>query len=66
MDMPDKIQVLVGERMRVIDHDFFLEVHQQLADYYRGKGLTGHALDVAIVAELPRRLAAILDGRVYH
>jgi hypothetical protein len=29
-------------------------------------GLTGHALDLAIANNLPRRLAQMLDGTVYH
>jgi hypothetical protein len=44
----------------------FLAVHMRLEKYHRAKGLTGHALDCAMVAELPRKMAEILDGAVYH
>jgi hypothetical protein len=43
-----------------------LDAHQQLADEYRARGLTGHALDVAIVSNLPLRPAQLIDGVVYH
>ena len=64
--MNDKIKCMVGDHERLIDLGLFLDVHQQLADYYRAKGMTGHALDYAIEADLPRRLAEILDGTTFH
>jgi hypothetical protein len=64
--MTNKIQCMVGDHERIIDMDVFIEAHEHLADYYRGKGMTGDALDYAIESELPQRLAQILDGTVYH
>jgi len=60
----DDRYILVGGR--IVDHDLFIEVHEQLADEYRARGLTGHALDVAINNNLAHRLAQILDGTSYH
>jgi hypothetical protein len=45
-----------------VDYDVFLDVHQQLADYYRAKGMTGDALDYAIEQDLPHHLALMLDA----
>jgi hypothetical protein len=59
-----KIQCMVGNEMRVIDRDLFMTVHEELADEFRALGLTGHLLDIAIVSNLPRRLAQILDRSV--
>jgi hypothetical protein len=65
--MFDKVvQCMVGDEMRVVDRDLFIDVHDQLADYYRAKGMTGDALDYAIATNLPRRLAEILDKTAYH
>lgn len=60
------IQTQVGDRQRLVDIDLFNAVHQRLADEGRARGLTGHALDIAIVSNLSRRLATILDGITYH
>lgn len=60
------IKCLVGDKMRVIDLDVFLETHDNLAAHYRAKGLTGYELDSAIVTALPYRLAQVLNGTVYH
>lgn len=46
----------VGDQMRLVDHDLFIEIHEQLAAHYRQLGLTGHRLDLAIETHLPRRL----------
>ena len=43
--MTNKIKCMVGDQMREVDYDLFLEVHTRLADYYRAKGMTGDALD---------------------
>ena len=64
--MPDEIKCMVGDEERIIDMDVFIDVHQQLADYYRAKGLTGDALDVAITEMLPVRLLQILDNLAVH
>jgi hypothetical protein len=64
--MTAKIKCMVADEERIIDMDVFIDAHQELADYYYDKGLRDHALDVAIVTELPRRLAMILDGTTYH
>ena len=61
-----RIQCQVGDSQRVIDHDLFIDTHERLAVEYRARGLTGLALDTAIANNLPRRLAQILDGTVYH
>jgi hypothetical protein len=58
--MPDKIQCMVGDQERIIDFDVFIDVHEQLANYYRGKGMTGDALDYAINVALPQRLSSPL------
>ena len=64
--MPDKIKTRVGDQMRLVDYDLFVDIHQHLADYYRALGLEGDKLDLAIVEALPQRLAQVLDGTVYH
>jgi hypothetical protein len=58
----NRIWCTVGDRLRLIDSDLFSEVHQELADQFRAEGLTGAALDHAIVDALPHRLAEILGG----
>jgi hypothetical protein len=58
----DKIKCLVGEQMRSIDMNVFLDVHARLADYYRALGLEGDRLDLAIVEALPQQLAHLLDA----
>ena len=60
--MNAKIQCMVGDEMGVIDMDVFQTAHEELAAKYRAEGLTGDALDRAIVANLPRRLAEMLGG----
>jgi hypothetical protein len=62
----DKIQCMVGDEMCVIDMDVFQTAHEELADKYRALGLSGRTLDLAIVANLPRRLAEMLGGRAGH
>lgn len=57
----DKILTTVGNQKRWVDYDVFLEMHTQLADFYRALGLEGDKLDIAIVAEMPHRLAQVLD-----
>lgn len=37
--MTNKIQCMVGDHERIIDMDVFIEAHEQLANYYRGKGI---------------------------
>jgi hypothetical protein len=54
------IQCMVGDELRVIDMDLFMTAHEDLADEFRAMGLTGHTLDLAIVANLPKRLAEVL------
>ena len=58
----DKILTQVGDRMRLVDRDTFMDVQEELADRYRAAGLTGYVLDLAVVSNLPRRLAEVLDG----
>jgi hypothetical protein len=41
---------------------WFLDVHTELGDKFRALGLTGYLLDIAIVSNLPKRLAEVLDG----
>lgn len=60
--MNNSIRCMVGDEQRVIDFDLFVEVHTHLADFYRALGLTGDRLDIAIVEELPHRLAAELGS----
>ena len=64
--MSDYIRVQVDGQWRLVDHDLFLDIHQQLADHFRAQGLSGDALDVAIVAMLPVRLRQILDNAAVH
>jgi hypothetical protein len=56
-----KIICMVGDKRRIVDADLFSAVHEELADKYRALGLRGQLLDLAIVANLPRRLAEMLD-----
>lgn len=56
----------VGDQMRLVDHDLFIEIHEQLAAHYRQLGLTDHRLDLAIETHLPCRLEQILDGSTVH
>lgn len=66
-DMNDKMILCpVGDQMRLVDHDLFIEIHEQLAAHYRQLGLTGHRLDLAIETHLPCRLEQILDGSTVH
>jgi hypothetical protein len=60
--MNDCIRVQVDGQWRLVDRDLFLDAHQQLADYYRAKGMTGDALDYAIEQDLPHHLALMLDA----
>ena len=55
-----QIQTMVGNELRRVDYHLFLCVHDELADKYRAQGLTGRALDEAIVAERPAVLAIAL------
>jgi hypothetical protein len=48
--IPGYIQTRVGNEMRLVDFGLFLAVHMRLEKYHRAKGLTGHALDCAMVA----------------
>ena len=66
MGMGDYIRTKVDGRWRLVDMDLFLDVHQQLADHFRARGLNGEALDVAIVEMLPIRLAQALDDMPVH
>ena len=38
--MSDKIRCMVGYSVEDIDMDLYLEVHEQLAEMFRGAGLT--------------------------
>jgi hypothetical protein len=58
----EMIQCLVGDRMRLVDSDLFIEIYDQLSAHYRQQGLTGRRLDKAMVEALPHRLEQILDG----
>jgi hypothetical protein len=57
----EKILTTVGDKKRWVDFDLFLGCHAQLAEFYRALGLEGDKLDIAIVAEMPHRLAQVLD-----
>ena len=59
--MKETILCKVGDEKRVIDFDVFVEAHTQLSEFYRALGLEGDRLDIAIVEELPHRLAHLLD-----
>lgn len=52
------VTTLVGDELRIIAIDVFLDAHATIADECRARGLTGRELDEAIVARLPAALAA--------
>jgi hypothetical protein len=60
--MIDKIKCMVGDEERIIGMDVFMEAHTRLADFYRALGLEGDRLDLAIVEEMPHRLAQLLGA----
>lgn len=58
----EAIRTQVDGRWRLVDMNLYLKVHEQLADDFRARGLSGEALDVAIAEMLPVRLAQVLNN----
>jgi hypothetical protein len=56
------IRCKVGDELRLIDDDVFIDAHAQLSQFYVSLGLDGDLLDIQIAKELPHRLAAMLDS----
>jgi hypothetical protein len=54
------IGVYFGDKLVLVDSDIFHTVHDELAEHFRAMGLTGDALDMAIVTNLRPRLAEVL------
>ena len=64
--MGDCIRVQIEGRWRLVDMGLFLDVHEQLANRFRARGLKGQALDVAIAEMVPMRLSQILNSMSVH